>query len=225
LLFAAASFKTGTRVNWTAPAFLSLALGAGALAADGLCSGNAARAKRWQLGGWATVALTVVAVILGHTSLAWGVPKLFAYTRAGGWRAVARRVEDARQELARQTGQQPFVVGMDKYNIAAELGFYLGQPEECVNMYALGGRGLGFRYWTDLRGFEGRPAVAVLSKGRENLLDELRGHFDHVGEPVSLPRGGHGVRCREVYLVPCTGYHAEEKTPTDPRLRTERAGS
>jgi dolichol-phosphate mannosyltransferase len=220
-LFAAASFKTEVHVNWTAPAFLSLALGAGAIAADGLSSPDPRRARWWRIGAGAAIVLSAVGIILGHTSLAWGFPKFIAYTRVGGWRAVASRVTDARQELTRQTGQTPFVLGMDKYNIAAELGFYLRQPEECVNLYATGARGLGFRYWTDLRRFEGRPAVAVLSKLREDLLGELHRHFDQVGEPVSLRRPGHGARSREVYLVNCRGYHAEEKPGIAPGLSKE----
>jgi dolichol-phosphate mannosyltransferase len=212
-LFVAASFKTEIHVNWTAPAFLSLALGAGAIAIDGLDSADAARAKRWRIGAGVVIALSVVAIILGHMSLAWGRPKLFAYTHAGGWRALAKEVGGARGEFAHQTGQPPFVLGMDKYNIAAELGFYLQQPEECVNMYALGARGLGFRYWTDLRKFEGRPAIVVLLKPRDESMEELRRHFDQVDEPVSLPLHGHGARNRKVYLAHCRGYHAEEKSP------------
>jgi dolichol-phosphate mannosyltransferase len=213
LVFVAASFKTEIHINWTAPAFLSLALGAGAMTMDCLDSINAKRARRWRIGAGVVIALSVAAIILGHTSLAWGKPKVFAYTRAGGWRALAGEVADAREELARQTGQRPFVLGMDKYNIAAELGFYLQQPDECVNMYALGVRALGFRYWTDLHRFEGRPAIAVFGKLRKDLMDELHRHFDDVDEPVEVHLRGHGTRRRVIYLVRCRGYHAEERLP------------
>lgn len=210
-LFAAASFRTQVHVNWTAPAFLSLALGAGVIVLDGLSSVNAARARRWRIGASATIALSVVAIILAHTSLAWGWPRFLAYSHAGGWRALAEDVNGAREELASQTGQRPFVIGMDKYNIAAEFGFYLHQPDECVNMYALGAHGIGFRYWTDLRKFEGRPAIVVLPKPRTDLMEELRRHFDDVDEPVALSVRRYGSRERKVYLVRCRGYHAEEK--------------
>ena len=210
-LFAAASFRTEIHVNWTAPAFLSLAFGAGAIALEGLYNADAVRARRWWIGLWVATALSLVVVILGHTSLAWGFPKRFSYTRAGGWRSLAREVERQRNDLTRETGQQPFVLGMDNYNIAAELGFYLHQPDECVNAYALGARGLGFRYWTDLGKFEGRPAIVVLTKLREDYLAELRRHFDRVDEPAPLPRRGHGLRDRNVYLVQCRDYHVEHK--------------
>lgn len=210
-LFAAASFKTEIHVNWTAPAFLSLALGAAVITLDGLDSADATRAKRWRIGAGAVIALSATAIVLGHTSLAWGIPKFLAYSHAGGWRGLAKEVESAREDLARETHQRPFVLGMDKYNLAAELGFYLHQPDECVNTYALGARGLGFRYWTDLRKFEGRPAIAVLSKPSKDSLAELRRHFDRVDEPTRIGLQNRGARTRDAYLVQCHDYHVVAK--------------
>jgi len=209
LLFVAASFKTEIHVNWTAPAFLSLACGAGAMVADGLSAEDPARARRWHIGSWIAVALAFLFVVLGHTSLAWGFPRTLAYSRASGWHALAKEVRQARENLGRETGQQPFVLGLDKYNIAAELGFYLHQPNECVNDYALGGSGLGFRYWADLQRFAGRPAIAVLTDLDMGSLKELRGHFDRVDEPTRISVPTHGLHTRRVYLVRCRGYHTE----------------
>ena len=212
-LFAAASFKTEIHVNWTAPAFLSLALGGAAILLEGLDSQDPTRAKRWRLGSWATIALCAVAIILGHTSLAWGFPRFLAYTHAGGWQATAHRVDDLRARIRDETGQTPFVLGIEKYS-AAEVGFYLHEPYECVNAYALGAPGLAYRYWTDLGRFEGRPAVAVLLKPTASALAQLHQHFDHVGEPeyFQAPQTRHRV----LYLVPCIGYHAKVQPPINP---------
>ncbi len=213
-LFAAASFKTQIHVNWTAPAFLSLSLGASAMALEGLESGEPARAKRWRWGAWATIALCGLAIVFGHMSFAWGVPKFFAYAHAGGWQAVAEKVDAVRVQVRDETKQEPFLLGMDKYNIAAELGFYLRAPNECVNLFATGGQGLGYRYWTDLAKFEGRPAIAVMPKPSVDLMAELRAHFERVGEPQRLQVPRYRGLTRQVYLVNCAGYHAaESKTP------------
>ena len=216
LLFAAASFKTQIHVNWTAPAFLSLTLGAAAIALSGFDSTEPRRAKWWRGGGWVAVAICVVAIVLGHASLAWGVPRSFAYTRSGGWRAVAEEVDVARSRMRSETNQEPFVLGMDKYNIAAEIGFYLHAPDECVNMYATGATGtqaLGYRYWTDLRKFGGRPAVAVLPKPTDDSMKQLRLHFERVDEPRHVKVPMHKGLNREVYLVTCIGYRATERPP------------
>jgi dolichol-phosphate mannosyltransferase len=213
-LFAAASFKTEVHVNWTAPAFLTLTLGGAAILLEGIESAEPARAKRWRVGIWATIALCALAILFGHTSLAWGFPRFLAYTHAGGWRATAQQVDTVRARIQNETGQEPFVLGMEKYT-AAEVGFYLRQPYECVNTYALGAQGLAYRYWTDLGKFEGRPAVAVLPKPTDISLDQLRLHFDHVGEPEHFQAPG--ARHRESYLINCAGYHAKEQLPSSPR--------
>jgi len=212
-LFAAASFKTQIHVNWTAPAFLSLSLGAAMIALDGLDAPDPVRATRWLWGTASTIALCGLVIVLGHISLASGVPNSFAYAHAGGWQALAERVNVVRAQVQEQTRQQPFVLGMDKYNIAAELGFYLRSPDDCVNLFATGAQGLGYRYWTDLRKFEGRPAIAVVPEPAAQMMAQLRLHFERVGDPqrVDVPR--YRGRMRRVYLVICTGYHASESNP------------
>jgi dolichol-phosphate mannosyltransferase len=216
VLFAAASFKTQVHVNWTAPAFLSLTLGGAAIALDGLCGQGHARAIWWRVGVGATVAMCALVIVFGHTSLAFGFPDFFAYTRSGGWNAVAQEVDAARARVRSETNLEPFVLGMEKYNIAAEMGFYLHAPDECVNLYATGAQGLGYRYWTDLRKFEGRPAVAVLPKPSDDLMALLRQHFERVGEAWHVRVPAHGRQSREVYLVICTGYHAVQRKPPGP---------
>lgn len=207
-LFVAASFKTDVHVNWTAPAFLTLTLGGAVILLEGLENPDPTWAKRWRMGAWATIALCALAIVLGHTSLAWGFPRFLAYTHAGGWQATAQRVDAMRAEIRNETSQEPFVLGIEKYS-AAEMGFYLRQPYECVNTYALGAQGLGYRYWTDLGKLEGRPAVAVLLNTSANSLDQLHLHFDHVGKPEHFQAPG--SRRRELYLINCTGYHAKAK--------------
>ena len=211
LLFVAASFKTEVHVNWTAPAFLTLTLGGAAILLEGIESAEAARSKRWRLGAWATIALCALAIVFLHTILAWGFP--MAYTHASGWQATAQQVDAMRTRTRNETGQEPFVLGMEKYS-AAEIGFYLHQPYECVNAYAVGAQGLSYRYWTDLGRFEGRPAVVVFPKPPGDLLDQLRLHFDHVGDPEHSQVRAGGTRQRHMYLVICTGYHAREQPPS-----------
>ena len=105
------------------------------------------------------------------------------------------------------------MIGTDKYNLAAEMGFYTRAPEDTVNGFALGDQGLGYRYWTQLSRFDRRPAVAILTESNEAQLARLRGRFDKVEEPI-LVRIAVGDRTlRQGYLVKCYGYHAVP--PTD----------
>lgn len=222
VLFALASLRTDIHINWTAPAFLSLTLGAAAMFGDGLDGPRPRRTRLWRVGAWTGIGLCVVVIVLMHMSVAVGKPKIFAYTRVGGWRSLAEQVMAAQAQLREQTGQQPFVLGTDKYNIAAELGFYTGQPENCVNMYAAGQPGLSYRFWTDLERLEGRPAVAVVFRLRKVTMAELHEHFDRVDEPRTAQIGTHGKRQRSVLLINCYGYHALPRPTNSDSTTRER---
>ena len=214
-LFALASFRTEVHVNWTAPAFLSLALGGAPIWLAGADDPNLKRAQRWRVGAWLTAALCVGILAAAHLNLLFGKPKVFAYSRVGGWRELAAQVGTARTELSKRTGREAFVLGADKYNIAAELGFYLHDTEGTVNTYAIGERGLGYRFWTDLKKFEGLPAVAVMFNVNEATLQGLRAHFDRLDEPREVHINANARRWRSVYLVNCYGYSIEQHALTD----------
>ena len=193
-LFTAASFKTNVHINWTAPALIALALGGGALWVEALEAGR----RWWRAGTWTLAVICGGAAIVAHISLATGQPARLAYAHAGGWRELAAvaRVEGAR------AGPLPFYIGADKYNIAAELGYYLQQPADCVNSYAFGAQGLGYRYWTDLRRYEGRPAVIVFT---DKLPAAVGQHFAQLSAPVTLRVDAHG---RTWQAVTGRGYRA-----------------
>lgn len=193
-LFAAASFKTNVHVNWTAPAFIALALGGGALWVEAMDADR----RGWRAGTWTLAVICGGAAIGGHISLATCQPARLAYSHAGGWRELAELV----QAEGRRAGPAPFYIGADKYNIAAELGYYLRQPAECVNGYAWGAAGLGYRYWTDLRRYEGRPAVIVFIG---KLPAAVGNHFTQLSAPVILRVDAHG---RTWQAVTGRGYRA-----------------
>jgi hypothetical protein len=153
------------------------------------------------------IALSVTISVIAHTSLAWGIPQSFALTNAGGWQALAAEIGKARAELAQETGKPAFIIGWDKLNIAAGTGFYLQDPLDTVNDYALGAGGIGYRYWVDLTQLEGRPAVVVLNQIEIYSILYLKIYFAQVDEPVLVEVQGRGKQKRTAYLVKCHGYH------------------
>ncbi len=209
LVFVLASFKTDTHINWTAPAFLSMLPAMAALYVETTARGPAETARRWRVGAGVAVGLCVALNVAGLCVLGWSWPVPFK--RAGGWRELARQTTAATDALAKQTGQQPFVLGADKYNLAAELGFYTAQPRECVNLFVLGERGLSYNFWTDLQVLEGRPAVALTSGRSDKVLAALRDHFDRVEPARRVDIVSGGVKWREVEFVSCYGYHAKAR--------------
>jgi hypothetical protein len=155
----------------------------------------------------------------GLASLAGGVPKPLRYKEAGGWRELARHVAAAQAELAAETGQQPFVLGVDKFALAALIGFYTAQPQHCVNAFATGAPGIGYRFWTDLGRFEGRPAIVVVPDLRPLTLDAVRGHFGRVEAYRPLTLLAHGEPVRTVFLAKGFGYRGGHLNVAFPKNR------
>lgn len=210
VVFVWASFKNKGHVNWTAPAYLSWSFAAAAVFLQLHDPWQKHRAILHRLAIWATVALCIGFNAIQYSSLAWGVPQVFALSNAGGWRELAGEVRKAREELARRAGKQPFIIGADKLNIAAEMGFYLEDAGDLVNDYALGGQGLAYRYWVNLAKLKERPAIVVIPKNKlgPNSLAILKANFERVDEPLLLPADESHPRRRQVYLVNCYGYLA-----------------
>ena len=211
-LFTAASFKTAVHVNWTAPAFLALLPAASALWWD------KADSRAWRTTTWIMAGLCAAVAVGGHFILATGKPAALAYSHAGGWRELAKEVAVVEREFAAETGQTPFIIGADKYNIAAELGFYLQRPELCVNSYAFGARGLGYRYWTDLNQWAGRPALVVLFGKKPQIERETQAHFTSAKEPRLLPLTTPGKKWRSAYVIEGLGYRLDAPPSADANL-------
>jgi dolichol-phosphate mannosyltransferase len=204
IIFVLASFKNKGHVNWTAPAYLSWSLAASAIFPEIRNAWQLRHAGLWRLLIGASVALSVAGISIAHASLAWGVP--FAFSNAGAWQSLASEAGSARAELARSTGKPVFIIGGDKLNSAAEVGFYLRDTVDVVNDYALGGSGIGYRYWIDLKQLEGRPAIVVLRKIETNTVSQLKSRFAQVDEPELVELEGKGQKKRKTYLVKCQGY-------------------
>ena len=208
LVFVLASFKTKGHINWTAPAYLSWSLAAAAVFLQVEDIWRTLRPSLWRLMVGVAVVLCVSTNALVHTSLALGVPQRFALKSAGGWQSLSREVNNARIQLDQSTGKQAFILGADKYNIAAEMGFYLREPVDIVNDYALGTGGLGYRFWMDLKKLEGRPAIVIFEQGKMGpfSLAWIKQHFARVGELEPVEVKGDGLQTRKVYLLRCHGY-------------------
>ena len=205
-IFVFASFKNQGHVNWTAPVYLSWTLAAAAFYPE-----LKARLQRYRPALWPwlmglTITMSVSVITFGHAGLAWGLPTDLKLSNAGAWNALAQALDKARDGLTQETGKPAFIIGADKLTIAASTGFYLQDTQDIVNDYALGAPGIGYRYWADLKRFEGRPAIVVLPKLDAFPLPWLNKHFAKVEEPVRVEVNGRGNQKRTVYWVKAYGY-------------------
>lgn len=208
LVFLFASFIASVHVNWTAPAYLSMLPAAAAFFLDGVANRvDPAKARRWRLAGiWSLVFCGAVNLVTLST-LTLGVPGMLSLTQAGGWRQLATLVEEARTKVEIQTGQKPFIIGVDKLYFASEMGFYTGAPENTVNQFALGFPGFGYPYWTDLQDFAGRPAIVILEEKLWPVATLiLQPYCEKIHAPPPVTFHNVGGRERRVKLIVCYSY-------------------
>ena len=206
LTFFLASFKTDIHVNWTVPAFLSLLIGAGALLQEFVLTPGATSSRWWRRFAWTVPVVAILFVALVISIVTTGVPAKLAPSRIGGWRRLTEAVQKSELALQNATGQKPFFIGADRYNIASQVAFYMRAPDECVNDLAFGQRSLGFKYWTDLNRFAGRPAVVALESLHPRTMLTLSNHFEQVGLPRQTVIESLPGRTRKYWLVDCQGY-------------------
>jgi len=95
------------------------------------------------------------------------------------WRDLDRPIQALREKIHEQTGKSPFIIGLDKYDLAAEVSFYSSLDlAEVTSRNAIGGDGLTWNVWSNLQKYEGRPAILLSNKIRYLNVPEMANHFN-----------------------------------------------
>jgi len=205
VLFTLYSFKSEVKLNWPLPAYLSL------LGAVYPCFRYVRRGRKGRLKALIPTAAAVstglvpvfLLIFLYHMSV--GIPFIPAVPKMSGWEQLGAAVDREVAAMAKETGEHPFVVGMSKYYIAAELAFYTNRSYDIFSMDLLGGKGLAFKYWTNREELRNRDAL-VITKGLPNI-HLLANYFLQVSEEVKridIVRQGEIIR--SFSLVRCYDY-------------------
>ena len=163
-VFALFSLRHEVKLDWTgAPWIASLPALAAGIELPLRTLGRAIRRA------WAPT--VIVMLLLYATALFYftrGIPGV-GYGRHAelvpvGWRALGRDVGAIAGEIARRTGADPLIVGMDRYAIASELAFYLPDRAKAVSEtssgHLFGQVGLMYERWFPAARQSG-PAVAA----------------------------------------------------------------
>ncbi|MBU1044766.1 MAG: glycosyltransferase family 39 protein [Candidatus Omnitrophica bacterium] len=113
-----------------------------------------------------------------------GVPYLQDFSMPIAWQEAGDRIEKIEDGIEVKTGQEPIIVGMDKYFIASELSFYRHNLQN-NDIEALKGtssrnlfndNGLMFDWWTNKSNHIGKTLILV-SKQFSDLDDNKIGKF------------------------------------------------
>ncbi len=154
-VFALFSLRHDVKLDWTGETWIA-ALPPVAAGVASYAELRGSRALAWIRAAWAPTILALTLIYgAGFYHLVRGLPDL-GYSKhmellPVGWRDFGRQIGALRATLRAQQGEQPLVVGMDRYALASELAFYA--PDQAVAVantssdQLFGGLGLMYEFW------------------------------------------------------------------------------
>ena len=203
-VFAAYSLRHEVKLDWSGALWLA--------ALPAMALGIVARGERFSSGmrTWihAAWAPTLLAMLLIYASglyyLMAGLPGIGHSTHVElipvGWREFGRQINGIVEEIRKQDGTEPLVVGMDRYAIASELAFYAPEPAMAVRQtssgHLFGGIGLMYEQWFPPGSQAGRTLLLVAWDPQQLSGDLIESHVERLGpvEEGELMRDGAVIR-------------------------------
>ena len=224
-VFAAFSLTHSPKLNWTGPAWLVVLPWIAYHTMDDRRREPAAR-RGWLARAWApTFAGLAVIYGIGLQVLVVGAPGLDnpANAQLHGWPDLASRIELIENAIELETGQEPLVVGMDKYNIAAELAFYRTHlnrngsgHERAEGVQATTGRqwfgkqSLMFRFWPVAGAKEGRTLIMVDDELKDLEGELVSSSFERLTPVTRIVTEHNGKRAKEFFYRIGYGFRPPE---------------
>jgi dolichol-phosphate mannosyltransferase len=186
-VFALFSLRHEVKLDWTgAPWIASLPVLAAGIVQPLHRMGRAI-ARAWV----PTVIVVLLLYGAGLFYLTRGIPGV-GYGRHAelvpvGWRELGRDVTAIADEIARRTGSDPLIVGMDRYAIASELAFYRSDRAKAVgatsSAHLFGQVGLMYERWFPAAGQSGRQLL-LIAWNPADLSDQVVGEHVERLDPI-----------------------------------------
>jgi dolichol-phosphate mannosyltransferase len=171
--------------------------------------------RAWVHSAWGPTAVIMILVYgLGLHYLALGLPGVGYSSHLElvpvGWRDLGRQINAIADDLHRQTGLEPVIVGMDRYELASQLTFYSPDHVRSVpgtsSRNLFGAEGLMYGRWARSLAVGDRPLLLVAWDLRD-ISDDLTAKY---AASVDPPKEGFltrdGVVIRDFHYRVAKGY-------------------
>ncbi|MGD9922101.1 MAG: glycosyltransferase family 39 protein [Pseudorhodoplanes sp.] len=202
-VFVAFSLSRGVKLNWTGPLWLAV-LPAMSTAIVAVARRSSAFELRIRRAWGATVAISVVFYGIALNYLVLGIPGVGYVVSLPGtpvaWSEFGREAATIEREVKQATGAEPLMIGLDTYNVASQLAFYVKANGKgvmsSVGRGILGQNSLMYDYWFRPSSLHGRPAVMFAFKRYQIDDPALANHFTSLSAPMErvVTKGGKPAR-------------------------------
>lgn len=168
-VFVLFSLRHDVKIDWTGALWLGAVPAlATSIASYGTTGVRGVRA--WVHSAWGpTSVFMLLLYAAGLHYLALGLPGVGYSERLElvpvGWRDLGRQINSIANDIHRQSGMEPVIVGMDRYELASQLAFYLPDHHRSVNDTSsrnlFGQNGLMYGRWASSLVVGNRPLLLV----------------------------------------------------------------
>lgn len=219
-VFVLHSLQDEPKLNWTGPVWLAvLPLLAWSMVPQ------RGRAAHWLTSfGQSLWRPTLVTAILiyggGMYYLLLGLPGLPSVAGTAipvAWEEMAQAVERIDIQLETETGEEPLIVGMNKYFISSQHAFYDPDHdgvEETSGRHLFGKNSLMWAYWKPAAAAIGKNVVLVAFERNELFSPAIDDHFARVSGVTTQAIEKNGRVVGHFYYRVGYNYHAPEPTLT-----------
>jgi dolichol-phosphate mannosyltransferase len=217
-VFVVFSVRHDVKIDWTGALWLGAVP---ALAASIIEFGRkgVVGLRAWVHSAWGPTAVIMILLLgTGLHYLALGLPGVGYSDHLElvpvGWRDLGRQINGIAADLRKQTGLEPVIVGMDRYELASQLTFYAGDHGRSVNETSsrnlFGAEGLMYGRWASSLVIGQRPLLLV-AWDPHDIADEFTVPYATTVGPLKegfLTRDGVGIRDFHYRVV--TGYRGKQ---------------
>jgi dolichol-phosphate mannosyltransferase len=211
-VLAVASLKAETKIHWTGPVWLAvLPVLAATMSRPGL--GDAAL-DRVLARSWVPVVhllMLVWAYGLFYYPV-WGVAGVRAHHHyfQMGWGDLRRQVQVLEDDVVRETGRRPAIVGLDKHNTADEMAFYDPRGDGALDTTSRhlfhDENALMYEYWFPREAFAGRDLIVVARRRNDVEDSRVAAAATRLGPVQALTAKKAGVPVGTYYARVVYGY-------------------
>jgi dolichol-phosphate mannosyltransferase len=195
------SLRHEVKFDWTGALWLAAAPPLAFAVAGGVSHG----VRAWSRRAWTPTLLTLLLIFgAAFHYFVLGLPGV-GYSKhmelvPVGWRSLGGKMAAVEQDIRKQTGSDPIVMTMDRYETAGELVFYSPDPARAVSRTTsdvlFGGLGLMYKRWFPESSLRGRNLLLFSWDVGDLDTAAIRAHVRRL-EPIQqgmLIRDGHPIR-------------------------------
>ncbi len=211
-VLAVASVRADTKIHWTGPLWLAVLPGLAAtmvLPGPGGAAPDRLLARSWVPAVHALMLLYAYGLFYYPV---WGVAGARAHHHyfEMGWRDLRRQVQGVEDDVLRETGRRPAVVGLDKHNTADEMAFYDprgdGARDTASRHLFYDENAVMYEYWFPREAFAGHDLI-VIARRRDDVEDPRVGSAaTRLGPVKTLTARKDGVPVGTYYARVVYGY-------------------